>query len=52
MREIVCGRQRGGVCVCVCESRYECERLCVKERVYIREKGVCVRVCVREKVCV
>ena len=35
--------------MCVRESRYEYERLCVRDRVYKRKKGVCV--CVRESMC-
>ena len=44
-RERMC--ERG--CMCVWESRYEYERLCVRDRVYKRKKGVCV--CAREYVC-
>lgn len=44
-REGMC--KRG--CMCVRESRYEYERLCVRDKVYIRKKEVCV--CAREYVC-
>ena len=35
--------------MCERESRYEYDRLCVRDKVYIRKKEVCV--CAREYVC-
>ena len=35
--------------MCERESRYEYDRLCVRDKVYIRKKEVCV--CVRESMC-